>query len=83
MERVVSIEDALRGAVHTAEEQPRELPAVPHGWLLQAKAALAAEDQAGIRIAADTILMAHSQYRAESDIKGWLYELRNAVRAAR
>ncbi|WP_420213379.1 hypothetical protein ACN8ZM_39870 (plasmid) [Burkholderia aenigmatica] len=83
MVQIVSVEDALRCAVQTAQEQPREVPEVPEGWLRQAKDALDAGDAGRISIAADTILLAHSQYRAEFDVKGWLYDLRNAVRAAR
>lgn len=68
----------LRSAVRAAQEQPGQVPAVPQGWVEQARAALDAEDAGRISIAVDTILLAHSQYRADFDIKGWLYELRNA-----
>lgn len=83
MAEILSVEDALRSAVRTAQEQPGQAPAAPQGWVEQAQAALDEEDEGRISVAADTILLAHSQYRADFDIKGWLYDLRNAVRAAR
>ena len=78
MAKVPSLEDALRSAVSTAQEQPGQVPAAPLGWVKEAQAALEAEDAASISIAVDTILLAHAQYRADFDIKGWLYDLRNA-----
>lgn len=78
----VSVEDALRCAVLTAQEQPGQVPEAPAGWLQQAQEALDAEDEGRISIAADTILLAHCQYRADFDIKGWLFDLRRAVRDA-
>jgi len=82
MERIVTIADAIRCAIQTAQEQPREVPAAPAGWVDVAQAALDGGDALQIRAAADVILSAHSQYRAEFDVKGWLYDLRNAVHAA-
>ena len=83
MAEIVSVEDALRSAVRTAQEQPGQVPVAPQGWVEQAQAALDVEDEGRISVAVGTILLAHSQYRADFDIKGWLYDLRNAVSAAR
>lgn len=82
MERIVSVTQALRCAVQTAQEQPREVPAAPEGWFADAQDALAKNDDTRIRASADAILRAHSQHRAEFDIKGWLFDLRNAVHSA-
>jgi len=83
MPNIVSVADALRCAVLTAQEQPGQVPEAPPGWMQQAQDALEAEDDGRINIAANTIMRAHGQYRAEFDIKGWLYDLRNAARAGR
>ncbi|MGA3979020.1 hypothetical protein ACI2UK_24495 [Ralstonia nicotianae] len=83
MAHIATVGDALRSAVLTVQEQPNQVPEAPPGWLQQAQAALDDEDDGRISIAADTILLAHRQYRADFDIMGWLYDLRNAVRAAR
>lgn len=82
MDRIVSVADALRSAVQTAQEQPREVPAAPEGWLVNAQRALETENDAQIQACAGEILRAHSQYRAEFDVKGWLFDLRNAVHKA-
>lgn len=82
MDRIVSVADALRCAIQTAQEQPREVPEAPAGWAAAAQTALDAGDAEQIQACADQILRAHGQYRAEFDIKGWLYDLRNAVRNA-
>jgi len=83
MEQTVSVEDALRCAILTAKHQPGEVPKAPAGWVEQAQQALDGNDEGRISVAADAILLAHAQYRADFDIKGWLYDLRNAVRATR
>ena len=77
MPAAITLESALRCAVITATEQRREVPEVPDGWVEQAQAALDASDEAAMSVCADTILLAHSQYRAEFDVKGWLFDLRN------
>ena len=79
MDRIVSVTAALRCAVQTAQEQPREVPAAPEGWLAKAQQALDAGDEFQIQACAGEILRAHSQYRAEFDVKGWLFDLRSAV----
>lgn len=83
MAEIITVEDALRCAVRTAQEQPGQVPEAPPGWIELAQAALDDEDGSKISIAADTILLAHAQFRAEFDIRGWLYDLRNAVRPTR
>lgn len=82
MERILSVHDALNGALQTAHEQPREVPAVPDGWAAKAQAALDSQDAEQIQVCAREILASHSQYRAEFDVKGWLFDLRNAVHKA-
>jgi hypothetical protein len=82
MERIISVADALRCAVQTAQEQPREVPAAPAGWRAKAQAALDNKNHEQVQACASEILSAHSQYRAEFDVKGWLFDLRNAVRKA-
>jgi len=77
MPTVTTLESALRCAVITAIERHSQVPAAPLGWVEQAQAALDAGDTAAMSICADTILLAHSQYRAEFDVKGWLFDLRN------
>ena len=83
MARAISVEDALRCAVLTAQEQPGQVPAVPAGWIEQAKEALDEESEGKISICTDSILLAHAQYRADVDINGWLHDLRTAMREAR
>jgi hypothetical protein len=82
MDRIVSVAVALRCAVQTAQEQPREVPAAPEGWLARAQHAVDTENDDQIQACAGEILRAHSQYRAEFDVKGWLFDLRNAVHKA-
>jgi hypothetical protein len=77
--RVVSLRDALHCAAVTAQEQPREVPEAPAGWLEETLRVLAVKDEDGIRGQAVAVSRAHSQYRAEFDVKGWLYDLRNAL----
>lgn len=82
MNRIVSVAAALQCAVQTLAEQPREVPAAPAGWAEKAQAALDARNDEQVGQCAREILTAHSQYRAEFDIKGWLFDLRNAVHSA-
>lgn len=82
MDRFVTLEDALRCTVLTAKEQPSQVPEAPAGWLERAEAALAFEDDAQISAEARAIVRAHALYRAEPEMKAWLYELRIAVRDA-
>lgn len=77
MPDVITLESALRCAVITATEQRHEVPEAPDGWGEQAQAAIDTGDEVAMSICADTILLAHSQYRAEFDVKGWLFDLRN------
>lgn len=77
-----TLEEALRGAVNTAIHQRSEVPCAPANWIEQAQAALDAEDEGAISVCADTILLAHAQCRADFDVKGWLFDLRNAHDAA-
>ena len=83
MDKFITVEDALRSAVLTAQEQPGQVPEAPVGWLERATAALDAEDEDRISVEAHAIVRAHALYRAEPDIKGWLYDLRIAVRDGR
>lgn len=78
MPRIPNVEDALCCAVTTAIEEPREVPAAPTGWLEQALTALKTGDAEQISVCVDTVLLAHSQYRAAFDVRGWLFDLRNA-----
>lgn len=78
MATIPSIEDALRAAIKTALEQPGQVPEAPAGWLQRAQGALDTQDHQAITDAAVEICRAHSQYRADFDVKGWLYDLRNA-----
>lgn len=55
------------------------MPAAPGGWLGKAQQALETENDEQIQACAGEILRAHSQHRAEFDVKGWLFDLRNAV----
>lgn len=82
MDRIVSVTAALQCALTTLNEQPREVPAAPAGWAVKAQAALDGADSDQILVCAGEILSAHAQYRAEFDVKGWLFDLRNAVRQA-
>lgn len=82
MERIILVADALRCAVQTAQEQPREVLVVPAGWLAKARAAVDNKNDEQVHACASEILSAHAQYRAEFDVKGWLFDLRNAVRKA-
>jgi hypothetical protein len=77
--RVVSLRDALYCAILTAQDQPREVPEAPAGWLEEAVRVVDVGDEDGIRVQAVAISRAHNQYRAEFDVKGWLYDLRNAL----
>lgn len=74
---MTTIEQALRCAVNTAREQPAEVPYRSMAWIARAEAALDAADEAAIQACADDITLAHSQYRADFDEKGWLFDLRN------
>jgi hypothetical protein len=82
MNRIVSVAAALSCAVDTGRDQPRDVPAAPASWVAEAQAALESKDPVRVRACADAILSAHSQYRADFDVKGWLFDLRNAVRSA-
>lgn len=82
MDRIVSVAAALQCAVQTFTEHPRQVPSAPIGWAAKAQAALDSGDNAKIEKYADEILSAHSPCRADVDVKGWLFDLRNAVRKA-
>lgn len=71
------LEAALRDAVRTLAQQPREVPEAPEGWQARTLQALEADDGEIIAACAMEIVHAHSQYRATFDVKGWLFELRN------
>ncbi|MCE3605427.1 hypothetical protein LXA47_17720 [Massilia sp. P8910] len=84
MAQFITVEAALRSpAVLTAQEQPGQLPDAPGGWLEGAKAALDVEDKDQISVEAHTIVRAHTLYLAQPEIKGWLFDLRNAVQDSR
>lgn len=76
MGAILTLESALRDAVNTAQEQPAQVPQRKADWISRAQAALDAGDMKEIRACADEIRLAHSQYHADFDEKGWLYELR-------
>ncbi len=73
---MTTLDEALRCAVNTAKEQPGEVPERTPDWIERAQAALEAEDEDAILACANEIRNAHSQYRADFDVKGWLYDLR-------
>jgi hypothetical protein len=75
----VNFGDALQCAVNTLESQPREVPEAPKDWLARAKAALASKNKDEIVLLANEIAKSHSQYNAEFDVKGWLYDLRECL----
>jgi hypothetical protein len=79
MEKAISLVEAVRCALLTLEEQPAQVPQIPKGWAAKARAALNSKVTEEIKICALEIAKAHSQYRAEFDIKGWLFELRIAI----
>lgn len=76
MAEQLTLEDALRCAVLTASEERAEVPEAPAGWAARAQAALDTEDAAEILDCATQIAMVHSQYSADWDHKGWLFDLR-------
>jgi len=80
MAQIPTMEEALTCAVETAKEQPGQVPEAPAGWIEQAQAALDSEDEAQVAACAETIVRAHSQYKADFDVKGWLFDLRQAAR---
>lgn len=69
----------LQCAVDTATDQRREVPEIPLGWLTKAQLALDSFDEPAMLDCATTIAKAHGQYRAEFDVKGWLYDLRQTL----
>lgn len=77
---IPSLPAALRDTIQTAIDQPGEVPEMPPTWLTSAKVALQNEDFTAMRRCMESILKAHSQYRAEFDIKGWLFDLRRISR---
>ena len=76
---ITVLHSALACALLTLEDQPIELPEVPEGWAARAQKALDSYDNDAIIFCAREILSAHSQYRADFDIKGWLFDLRNVT----
>lgn len=74
-----SLRTVLQCAVDTATDQRREVPEAPAGWLQAAQLALDSNDEPAMLECATTIARAHGQYRAEFDIKGWLYDLRQTL----
>jgi hypothetical protein len=75
---VPPLDEALRGAVETAKYQRFEVPELPDGWIVQTEKALDLADPVAMAASADQILAVHSQYRADFDVKGWLFDLRLA-----
>lgn len=72
------LDEALRCAVETAKFQRSEVPELQEGWIANAESAINIDDQAAMAASADEILTAHIQYRADFDVKGWLFDLRLA-----
>lgn len=72
----VTLESAVRSAIDTARDQRREVPELPADWIERAEAALESKNEAAILAVGREIATAHNQYRAEFDVKGWLYDLR-------
>lgn len=81
MSKALSLTSALQCALDTAADQPREVPEMPAGWVGRATTALANDDAAQMEVLAKEIASAHSQYPAEFDRKGWLYDLREVLLA--
>lgn len=75
----ITLDAALRCALLTLKEQPTVVPAAPLGWHEMAEAALATSDADAMTACAREIASAHSQYRADFGIKGWLFDLRNLL----
>lgn len=73
----IQLDEALRGALRTLEDQPLEVPEVPPGWVERAKHALDAEDDLAMEGCASEIVKAHRQYPASWERKAWLVDLRN------
>jgi hypothetical protein len=74
-----NLKSALRSAINTATEQPIEVPECPSDWIARAQTALDATDDDAMLACAKEIQKAHSEYRAEFDVKGWLYGLRECL----
>lgn len=83
MTNLPKLRAALQCAIDTAKDQPREVPELPAGWLARAEAAVANSDDALVESLAREIASAHSQFPAEFDRKGWLYDLREVLLANR
>lgn len=81
MSKALTLNSALQSALDTATDQPREVPELPAGWADRVATALANDDVAQVEALAKEIATAHSQYPAEFDRKGWLYDLREALLA--
>lgn len=77
---IIAITSALTCAVQTALHQRSEVPAQPLGWLASAQEALEAEDAEKIIQCAYDINDAHRGYQSSFDCKGWLEDIREAVR---
>ena len=77
MNRMDKLSFAVRCAIRTAKEQPGEVPELPDGWLERATSAISVPNARLIQACADELRSAHSQYRADFDIKGWLYDIRS------
>lgn len=73
------ISSALRCTLLTLAEQPREVPQAPTGWSVRTQAAIDKNDESAVMDCAIEIVQAHSQYRAEFDSKGWLFDLRQVL----
>lgn len=79
MSNIATLDAPLRCALRTLEAQPREVPQVTQGWADRAQAALDENDELAMTACSFEIARAHSQYRAEFDIRGWLFDLRNVL----
>jgi hypothetical protein len=55
------------------------MPETPAGLAEKAQDAIDADDDVATMECAKEITRAHSQYRAEFDVKGWLFDFRNSI----
>lgn len=83
MTETVDILVAFEHAIRTAREQPGQVPEVSQEWLEQAESALRDKDYLRVYGLAGELIRAHAQYRADFDVRAWLFDLRNAQHALR
>jgi hypothetical protein len=76
----IQVIEVLLDVRYTYEDQPREFPEMPEGWISSVNDAIDSNDDRRLYYLGKQLATAHSQYPADFERNPWLAALRQALR---